>query len=313
MIAYVARRLLFSVFVIFGVTTIVFLVLRLIPGDPATMLLGIDASLEDVNAARERLGLDRAPIVQYAIYLRDIVRLDFGESYRMGVDAWELVVSRVPATVWLATVALLLSLSIGLPLGVWAGLRPHGISDRLITTFSLTMQSLPSFWVGIMLLLLFAGTWGILPTAGSGSWRHVVLPALSLALPFLALLVRLVRSGILDVAHEDYVQTARSKGLREYVVVIRHTLRNALIPVVTVIGLQFGWLLSGTIVVETVFAWPGLGRLLVTAINNRDYTVVQATVIFVSAVFIVVNLTVDILYGYIDPRARVYDGKASAA
>ncbi|TCC01804.1 MULTISPECIES: nickel ABC transporter permease [Kribbella] len=303
--AYVVRRLFFSLFVLWGAVTIIFVVLRLVPGDPAYIMLGPDADQAQVAALRAQLGLDQSLIQQYATYLANVVHLDFGESFRLNADSMSLVLQRVPATIQLATTALLLSLLIGLPLGVIAALRAHSWVDRAISVFSLMGQSTPSFWLGIVLILVFARGLKVLPSAGSGSWAHLVLPTITLALPFLAILVRLTRSGLLEVVHEGYVQTARAKGLGEGIVVLVHAMRNALIPIVTVVGLQFGALLGGTVIVETVFAWPGVGRLLIDSIGRRDYGVVQASILLVATIFVLINLLVDLLYGFLDPRVRL--------
>ncbi|TCC28617.1 nickel ABC transporter permease [Kribbella sindirgiensis] len=303
--AYVVRRLFFSLFVLWGAVTIIFVVLRLVPGDPAYIMLGPDADQAQVAALRAQLGLDQSLIQQYATYLANVVHLDFGESFRLNADSMSLVLQRVPATIQLATTALLLSLLIGLPLGVIAALRAHSWVDRAISVFSLMGQSTPSFWLGIVLILVFARGLKVLPSAGSGSWAHLVLPTITLALPFLAILVRLTRSGLLEVVHEGYVQTARAKGLGEGIVVLVHAMRNALIPIVTVVGLQFGALLGGTVIVETVFAWPGVGRLLIDSIGRRDYGVVQASILLVATIFVLINLLVDLLYGFLDSRVRL--------
>lgn len=303
--AYVVRRLFFSLFVLWGAVTIIFVVLRLVPGDPAYIMLGPDADQAQVAALRAQLGLDHSLIQQYATYLANVVHLDFGQSFRLNADSMTLVLQRVPATIQLASAALLLSLLIGLPLGVTAALRAHSWVDRTISVFSLMGQSTPSFWLGIVLILVFARGLKVLPSAGSGTWSHLVLPTITLALPFLAILVRLTRSGLLEVVHEGYVQTARAKGLGEGTVVLVHALRNALIPIVTVVGLQFGALLGGTVIVETVFAWPGVGRLLIDSIGRRDYGVVQASILLVATIFVVINLLVDLLYGFLDPRVRL--------
>ncbi|MFG1905962.1 nickel ABC transporter permease [Kribbella sp. NPDC048928] len=303
--AYVVRRLFFSLFVLWGAVTIIFVVLRLVPGDPAYIMLGPDADQAQVAALRAQLGLDQSLIQQYATYLTNVVHLDFGESFRLNADSMSLVLQRVPATIQLATAALLLSLLIGLPLGVVAALRAHTWVDRTISVFSLMGQSTPSFWLGIVLILVFARGLKVLPSAGSGSWAHLVLPTITLALPFLAILVRLTRSGLLEVVHEGYVQTARAKGLGEGIVILVHAMRNALIPIVTVVGLQFGALLGGTVIVETVFAWPGVGRLLIDSIGRRDYGVVQASILLVATIFVLINLLVDLVYGFLDPRVRL--------
>lgn len=303
--AYLARRAVFSVFVLWGAVTVIFLVLRLVPGDPARILLGSDADPAQVEALRERMGLNEPLYVQYLVYLRDVARLDFGPSFRMGMDAMELVLSRLPYTALLAVTALVLSLLIGIPLGIVAALKANTLLDRVISILSIASQSTPGFWVGIVLILVFARSLQVLPSGGTGSWQHLVLPSVTLALPFLAILVRLTRSGLLEVIHEGYVQTARAKGLRERVVIFPHAIRNALIPVVTVVGLQFGTLLTGAVIVETVFAWPGVGRALVDAISHRDYGVVQAAILLIAGAFVFINLVVDVLYGYLDPRVRL--------
>jgi peptide/nickel transport system permease protein len=303
--AYVARRLFFAIFVLWGAVTIIFVVVRLVPGDPALIMLGPNATDDQIAAVRERLGLDQSLVVQYQHYLQSVLSLNFGESFRMRTGAMDLVMSRAPASAQLAVTALSLSLVIGIPLGVLAALKPHSRLDRVITTGSLFTQSLPSFWVGIVFILVFARTLEVLPSSGNDTLKHLILPSVTLALPFLAILVRLVRSGLLEIIHEDYVRTARAKGFVERVVIFRHATRNALIPVVTVVGLQFAALLSGTVIVETVFSWPGIGRLLIDSIYNRDYAVVQACVFVIAAMFVLLNLLVDVLYGYLDPRVRV--------
>jgi len=234
-----------------------------------------------------------------------VVRLDFGQSFRLNADSMSLVLQRVPATIQLASTALLVSLLIGLPLGVVAALRANTWIDRGISVFSLLGQSTPSFWLGIVMILVFSRGLQVLPSSGSGTWSHLVLPTITLALPFLAILVRLTRSGLLEVVHEGYVQTARAKGLLESTVILSHALRNALIPIVTVVGLQFGALLGGTVIVETVFAWPGVGRLLIDSIGRRDYGVVQAAILLVATIFVGINLLVDLIYGFLDPRVRL--------
>jgi len=303
--AYLIRRVLFSLFVLWGAVTVVFAVLRLVPGDPALLILGSDATPDQVAALRTQMGLDQPLLVQYGIYLVDVTQLDFGQSYRLRQDSMALVLERVPATVELAVVALTLSLVVGLPLGILAALAVDRVGDRVISVLSLLGQSTPSFWLGIVLILVFARTLKVLPSGGTGSVAHLVLPAITLALPFLAILVRLTRSGLLEVLGEGYLDTARSKGLRERVVIFPHAIRNALIPIITVVGLQFGALLGGTVIIETVFAWPGVGRLLIDSISARDYGVVQAAVLLIAATFVFINLAVDVLYGYLDPRIRL--------
>lgn len=307
MLGYILRRIAQAVLVLWGALTIVFAVVRLVPGDPATIILGSDATAEEVARVRAELGLEDSLLVQYARFMARAVRLDFGESFRFGSDAFAMVLDRIGATVTLAAAAMLIALAVSFILGVLAALRPRGLADRTISTLSLMGQSMPNFWVGIILILVFARQLNMFPSAGNTTLSHLVLPAVTLALPFTSILVRLIRSGLLEVLGEGYIQTARAKGLTEPAVLARHAVRNMLIPVVTVAGLQFGALLGGTVVVEEVFSWPGLGRLLVDAIGNRDYTVIQASVAFIAAIFVLVNLVVDLLYAYIDPRVRVSD------
>lgn len=305
MTAYILRRLFFAIFVMWGAVTVIFIIMRIVPGDPVSVLLGPDATREQVAAGREDLGLDEPIATQYAIFLQNVVRLDFGDSLRMGGSAIDVVLDRLPATVQLGFSAMALALVLSFPLGILAALRPRSLLDRVISALSLAGQSLPNFWVGIMLILIMARTLNILPSSGNATWRHFLLPSVTLALPFLSVLVRLIRSGLLEVMHEGYIQTARAKGFSERIVILRHGLRNVLVPVVTVVGLQFGSLLSGTVIVETVFAWPGVGRLLVASIFNRDYGVVQAAIFLIAGTFVLLNLLIDVLYGYLDPRVRV--------
>lgn len=307
MAAYLVRRVLFSLFILAGVATIVFVVLRLIPADPAQLILGSDATQAEIAALRAQMGLDQPLFVQYGVYWSRLVQLDFGESYRLQRDAMALVLERLPATLELALSALGFALVIGLPAGVFAALRVNELPDRIVSVMSLVSQSLPSFWVGIVFVLIFARMLGVLPSGGTGSLAHMVLPAITLALPFLAILTRMTRSGLLEVMHEGYIQTARSKGLSERVVIFPHAIRNALIPIVTIVGLQFGQLLGGAVIVETVFSWPGVGRMLIDAIGQRDYNLVQAAIILIATGFVTINLIVDLLYGYLDPRVRLVD------
>jgi len=302
---YVLKRIFYSIFVLWGAITIVFIVVRVLPADPALLILGPDATVAQVEALREQLGLNVPLVAQYFQYLGDILRFDFGDSYRLKVPAMELVLQRAPATLALATVALVISLVTGLVFGLIAALRVNKFADRVISAVSIAAQALPQFWIGLVLVLIFAKWLKLLPSAGDSTPAHFILPALTLSLAFTALLTRLTRSGLLEVVNEGYIQTARAKGLRERTVIVSHAVRNALIPIVTVVGLQFGQLLGGTVIVETVFAWPGVGRLLVQSIENRDYDVIQAAVIFLAVGFVTINLVVDIAYGVIDPRIRL--------
>jgi ABC-type dipeptide/oligopeptide/nickel transport system permease component len=302
MSAYVLRRVLYAIFVLWGALTIIFIAIRVVPGDPATMMLGATATQEDVAELRARLGLDDSLPRQYLTFIGDVARFDFGKSLWLNRPVTTSVTERITATAKLAGAAMLLALLISFPLGVIAALRPRSLLDRLVSIVSLIGQSVPGFWLGIMLILIFARQLRWLPSAGSDGFKNLILPAITLAMPLIGILTRLIRSGLLDVLYEDYIRTARAKGLDQRTVLTRHAMRNMLIPVVTVIGLQMGNLLGGAVIVETVFAWPGIGRLLVDAIFHRDYPLVQAAILFITASFILINLLVDISYVYLDPR-----------
>jgi len=305
MTSYLIKRILYSLFVLWGAVSIVFIVLRLVPSNPVVMQLGADSTPEQRAALAAEMGLDKPVIVQYWNFLTDAVQLDFGSSYRLQQEALPLVLERLPATLELAGAALIMALMVGIPLGMIAALNVNRVPDRIVSTLSLTGQSLPPFWIGIVLILVFARVFGVLPSGGTGSLLHIVLPAFTLAFPFLAILTRMTRNGLLEVLGEGYIQTARSKGLKERIVIAPHAIRNALIPLVTVVGVQFGILLAGSVVVETVFSWPGIGRMLIDAINMRDYNLVQAAVLVIAIGFVVINLIVDLLYVYLDPRVRI--------
>lgn len=302
---YLIRRFFYSLFVIWGAVTIIFFVIRVVPGDPAAVMLGTSATEEQVIELRQTLGLNDPIFIQYVNYLLDVAKLDFGESFKLGGSALDHVLYRLPFTVTLAVSAIIIAIIISFPLGIWAARKSNSFIDWLISTGSLLGQSLPTFWVGVMLILVFARFLGILPSSGSGSIAHLILPAFTLCLPFIGMIVRLVRNGILDELSRGYVQTARSKGLKENLVFYIHVLRNVLIPVVTVMGLLLGEFIGSAIIIEVVFSWPGIGRLLVDSILYRDYSIVQATVVIIATFYVLLNLIVDILYGYIDPRIQV--------
>ncbi|WP_042459474.1 ABC transporter permease [Neobacillus dielmonensis] len=302
---YLIRRLIYSLFVIWGAITIIFMVVRVIPGDPAAVMLGSNATQEQIHALNESLGLNEPLFVQYKDYLLNVLRFDFGESFRLGGSAMAHVLERLPFTFTLAFTAILFAIIISFPLGIQAARKPNGLMDKVISFVSLFGQSLPTFWVGIVLILIFSRLLGILPSAGSGSILHLIMPAFTLCLPFIGMIVRLVRSGILEELRQGYVQTARSKGLKQNFILYIHVLRNALIPVVTVLGLLLGEFIGSAIIIEVVFSWPGLGRLLINSILYRDYAVVQAAIAIIAGIYIILNLIVDILYGYIDPRVRM--------
>jgi glutathione transport system permease protein len=298
---FIARRLLDAIFVVFGVSFVAFILVHL-SGDPVLLMLPLDASQQQIDEFRHRMGFDRPLLVQYLRFLSGAVQGDFGVSLRFDQPALRLVVERLPATAGLALVSLALATGFGIPAGVVAAVgRGHGW-DVIIRTLALVGQAVPIFWLGIMLILLFGERLHLLPTSGTGTWRHIVLPAVSLAAYSAASISRLQRSAMLDVLGREYVTTARAKGLSALTVITRHALRNALIPVVTIIGLQMGTLLGGAIITETIFAWPGVGRLSLQAIQSRDYVLVQASVFIVATTFVLINLVVDILYAVLDPR-----------
>ena len=304
--AYIRRRLLQSIVVVWGVSVLVFFLLRLAPGDPVSLLLAETATPAQIDEAREKWGLNDPIPVQYMIFLGRALQGDLGESLFFKQPALEVIFERLPATLQLSAVALLFSLSVAIPVGILSALKRDSFWDYLGTTLAMLGQAIPPYWLGIMLILVFSVSLGWFPTSGRGSPAHLVLPAITLGSVLMALITRLVRSGMLDVLGEDYIRTARAKGLQERNVIVRHALRNILIPLVTVIGLQLGALFGGAVITESIFAWPGVGRLALQAINARDYPLVQASVLLISVVYVFLNLAVDIIYVYLDPRIR-YD------
>ncbi|SDU53660.1 ABC transporter permease [Jiangella alkaliphila] len=305
MIKIILRRLLIGLFVMWGAASLIFVIVRVAPGDPATVMLGPDADPEQIARLHETLGLDRPMFAQYLSFLGDAVRLDFGDSHRLGRPAMDAVFDRLPATLELTLAATAIAVVVGLTLGLVAGGKPGGVVDRVVSAATIALQSFPTFWVGIMLILVFALGLRLLPSAGVGTPQHMILPAVTLALPFTAIVARLTRSSVAEAMREPYVQTARSKGLTEPQVLLGHALRNSLIPVVTVVGLQMGALMGGAVIVENVFAWPGLGSLVVDAVANRDYAVVQAVTLLIAGIVMVLNLVADLLYTQLDPRIRM--------
>lgn len=302
--AYIRRRLLQSIVVVWGVSVLVFFLLRLAPGDPVSLLLSETASPEQMEEVREKWGLNEPIPVQYMVFLGRALRGDLGDSLFFQQPAMEVLLERMPATLQLSAVALLFSLVVAIPIGMLSALKRDSIWDYLGTGLAMLGQAIPPYWLGIMLILVFSVGLGWFPTSGRGTLWHLILPAITLGSVLMALVTRLVRSGMLDVLGEDYIRTARAKGLQERRVIVRHALRNILIPLVTVVGLQLGALFGGAVITESIFAWPGVGRLALQAINARDYPLVQASVLFISVVYVFLNLAVDILYVYLDPRIR---------
>jgi peptide/nickel transport system permease protein len=306
MTAYLLRRILIALPTLLGVVVLVFLMVRLAPGDPAVLLAGEFATPETLEAIRARYGLDRSLPEQFLIYLEALLRGDLGESARSRRPVLEELKTYFPNTLELASAAILVAVLTGIPLGVLAALRPGSGLDLSVMVLALLGVSMPVFWFGLLAILIFSVGLGWFPVAGKGTLAHLVLPAITLGINATALLARMTRGTLLEVLSQDYIRTARAKGLAERVVIFKHALRNALIPVVTVVGLEFGTLLSGAVITETIFAWPGLGQLLVGSILARDYPVVQGAVLLVAITFVLINLLVDLLYATIDPRVR-YD------
>lgn len=304
MTGYIVRRLIQAAGVVCGVSIFIFCLVRLLPGDPARMMLPESASAEQVQAMRRALGLDQPIPVQYVIFASQAVRGDLGRSLFYGAPATEVVLGHLPATLQLAGFSLAFALLVAVPLGVVSAVRRDSVWDFAAIGLALAGQSMPAFWLGLTLISVFAVLLGVLPAAGTGSVSHLILPGITLGAYLMALVTRLVRSGLLDVLNEDYVRTARAKGLGARAVTYGHALRNVLIPLITVVGLQLGALLGGAVITETVFAWPGVGTVLFTAINARDYPLIQASVLLLSVFFVLINLVVDLLYGWVDPRIR---------
>ncbi len=304
MTVFLVRRLLRSVVVVIGAAVVVFAILRLAPGDPALLLLGQDARPEDVEALRRSLGLDQPVPVQLAAFLANAAQGDLGVSLTYRRPAIDLVFQALPATLALSAAALAISIAAAVPVGIISATRRGTVADRFSVLAILFAQSAPPFWIGILLIFVFAVLLRWFPTSGAGGLEHLVLPAVTLATFQLALLARTVRSGMLEVLSEDYIRTARAKGLAPITVLVRHAFRNTLILVVTVLVLQLGSLLAGAITVEAVFAWPGLGTLAIRALSARDYPLVQAIVLFSSFAIVVLGLLADTAYAYLDPRVR---------
>jgi peptide/nickel transport system permease protein len=332
MATYLVKRLAGTIPVLLLISLLVFLLIHAAPGDPTLMLLGEETNAAEVATARERWGLDRPLYIQYLKFVASTVTGEFGKSFKYAEPVSQVIKTRLPATIELALFSIIIAIILAIPLGVWAGSKPNSWLDNVGTTCGLFGISMPSFWLGIMLILLLAGALNLLPTSGRSTygvagpeitgfylldsllqknWKalwdgltHIFMPALALGVNMLGILMRVTRSSVLEVMNEDYVVTARAKGLAEKNIVWRHVTTNALIPVITVVGLELGTLLSGSIIVETVFAWPGSGSLLITALNARDYPLVTGIVLTYTAAFVIINLIIDGLYGIIDPRIR---------
>jgi len=329
----IRRRLLGAFPVILGMSFLVFFLMQLAPGDPVTLLLGEDAEPQEIEQVRREWGLDQPIIVQYWRFLQQAVQGNFGESLRYGEPVTKLVLERLPATVELAAASLLVAILISLPIGVYSAIKHNSLWDHSGMTLALIGVSLPNFWLGIMLIFFLGGQFNLLPVAGrlsygmnvepvthlllvdtllqgnlSAFWdafKHLLLPAITLGTSFAAIVTRISRSSVLEVIRQDYITTARAKGLSERTVIWKHTLRNALITIITILGLQLGALLSGSVITETVFSWPGIGSLLIQSISTRDYKLAQGVIFFFAIVYFLINLVVDLLYTWADPRIRL--------
>ena len=304
MFAYTLRRLALTIPVLLGVATLVFALIHLVPGDPAEAMLGESAPAADLTELRTKLGLDRPLLVQYRAYVLGLTRGNLGTSFRYNTPVAREIGQRLGRTAQLALAAMAVSILVALPLGVLGALYRGQWIDQVATTVSLLGVAMPNFWLGPLLAIVFAVSLGWLPVSGTGSWQHLVLPAVTLGGALAALLARMTRATLIDELRELYVLAARARGVSSGRAVISHALRNSLIPVVTIIGLQLGAVLTGTIITETIFAWPGVGRLLIQAISFRDYPLVQGCILFIATTYVTMNLVVDLVYGWIDPRIR---------
>ena len=332
MFTYIARRVTGTIPVIVLISLLVFMLVQAAPGDPADLLLSDEADKEDVEEARKRWGLDQPIYIQYWRFFISAMQGDLGTSFRYADPVLLMIAERLPATIELAVVSILIATIFAIPLGVWAGARPNSFVDTFGSLFGFFGISMPNFWFGIMLILVVSGFLNLLPSAGretygiaedpitgfyildsmiQNNWvavwdgiKYIIMPALALGTNMMGIMMRVTRSSVLEVMHEDYVRTARAKGLSENIVLWHHAVRNALIPIITVVGLELGALLSGSIIVETVFSWPGSGSLLISAITSRDYPLITGTVLTYTMLFVIINFTIDILYAFIDPRIR---------
>lgn len=302
---YILRRLLLLIPVLLGVTFIVFTLMYITPGDPAAIMLGEDAPQEEVTRLRAELGLDKPFLVQYGRFVKNIVlHGDFGKSYVTKRPVSQEVFARFPATLKLAAAAVLVSAGIGIPLGIISATKQYSIFDNVSMVFALIGVSMPNFWQGLILIMIFSLHLGWLPASGFSGFKYIILPALTIGTSSAAIITRMTRSSMLEVVRQDYITTARAKGQKENKVINKHALGNALIPIITVVGLQFGHLLGGAVLTESIFAVPGVGRLMVESIKCRDFPMVQGGVLYIALCFCIVNLLVDILYAFVDPRIR---------
>lgn len=306
MFGYIVKRVLQMIPTLFGVSVFVFILVHSVPGDPARMIAGPEASSQDVELVRERLGLNDPLHVQYGNYVADLFAGDLGTSMRSGRPVAEEILTRFPTTLTLTVMSVVILVVVGLFAGIFSATKPNSLRDNGTMMFALFGISMPVFWLGLMLILLFSYYIPLLPSGGNSGFTHFILPSLALGLSSSAILARLTRSSILEVINQEFVRTARAKGVKERIVIYKHTLKNSLIPIITIIGLEFGHLLGGAVLTETVFSMNGLGRFLIQSIQFRDYPAVQGCILFIATIFVVVNILVDLSYGLVDPRVRNY-------
>lgn len=305
MLMFILRRILQTIPVIIGVTFVVFFIMQLVPGDPAVLLAGEGASKETIEAIREQLGLNQPLYIQYFEYLSNVFKGDLGVSLKNSQPVLDEILVRLPITIELAFFSIIITIVLGMAAGIISAVKPYSLTDVSVMLIALLGISLPSFWFGLMLMYFFSVKLQILPVAGWDSLLHIILPAVTLGAGGAAIVARMTRSSMLEVIRQDYIRTARAKGLREHIIIYKHALRNALIPVITVVGLQFGALLGGTVLVESIFAINGLGRMIVDAIRMRDLPMVQGGVLFASLIFVIVNLFVDVFYRFFNKRIEL--------
>jgi peptide/nickel transport system permease protein len=305
MISFLLKRLLQMIPVLIGVTLVVFLIMQMVPGDPAVLLAGEGASKETIEEIRTQLGLNQPLYIQYFDYLTNIFKGDLGVSIKNNKPVLDEIMVRLPITMELALFSILITIVLGMAAGIISAIKPYSFSDMSVMLIALIGISIPSFWFGLMLMYVFSVKLQILPVAGWDSWQHIILPALTLGAGGAAIVARMTRSSMLEVIRQDYIRTARAKGLREQIIISKHALRNALIPVITVVGLQFGALLGGTVLTESIFAINGLGRLIVESIRMRDLPMVQGGVLVASLIFVLVNLLVDLMYRIFNKRIEL--------
>lgn len=305
LLSAVLRRILITIPLVFGVVTFTFLLIHFIPGDPVDMMLGDQASSIDKQALRKELGLDKPLLKQYVFFLNGLVNMDLGRSLLNQRPVMDEITERLPATIELTLASMFWAILIGIPLGVLAAIKQYSWMDNGVLVVGLLGMSIPNFWLGPMLILLFSVHFDLLPVSERGGLEHLILPSLSLGLSLSAILMRMTRASMLEVIENDYIRTARAKGLHPFFVYFKHALRNALIPVITIIGLQFGSLITGSVVTETIFDWPGIGTLFYSSILNRDYPLVQGCILFIALSYVMVNFLTDIMYMIVNPQIRV--------